>query len=116
LVGNGQAGNLEHYGSPAFQLEFYEWSPDGQSFLYRSQNNGNVFRYHVGRIGQAPGVKVIPGNETALSPIWVTNSTFVLAIGSSNSWQLTAANIHGNEQALVNITVNNPVFDVWSPS
>jgi hypothetical protein len=116
MVGNGQAGNLQAYGAPAFQLEFYGWSSDGESFLYRSQNNGNVFRYHVGRLGQAPLDTVVPGNGTALTPMWVTNSTFVLALGSSNNWQLTSANMDGDEGLLVNVAASNPVFDVWAPA
>jgi Tol biopolymer transport system component len=116
MVGNGQAASLQNYGAPAFQLIFYGWSSDGQRFLYRSQNNANVFRYHVGHVGQVPLVTVLPANETAVSPMWVTNSTFVLALGTSNNWRITSANLDGDEQLLVNVTASNPVFAVWTPT
>lgn len=116
IVGNGQAGNLGTYGSPASELQFYEWSSDSQRFLYRSQDSSNVFRYHVGRVGQAPLVTVLPAGDAAITPMWVTNSTFVLALGSSNDWRITSANVDGDERLLVNVAANTPVFDVWSPS
>jgi hypothetical protein len=116
MVGNGQAASLQNYGAPAFQLEFYGWSSDSQHFLYRSQNNANVFRSHVGRVGQAPLVTVLPANQTAVSPMWVTNSTFVLALGTSNNWRITSANLDGDERLLVNVTASNPVFAVWTPT
>jgi hypothetical protein len=115
MVGNGQASNLETYGDSWAQLEFYGWSSDSSSFLYRSQNNGNVFRYLIGRIGQSPIVTSIPGSQTALNLKWVTNSTFVLAIGSGNDWEVVAANFDGDEEVLVTLPTGDPVFDVWTP-
>ncbi len=116
MVGNGQAGNLQPYGDPENQIEFYGWSSNSERFLYRSQNNGNVFSYHIGHIGEPPLTRTLPGNQTVIDPMWVTDATFVMALGSSNNWRITAGNIDGDEQLLVNVGGSNPVFDVWMPS
>lgn len=113
LIGNGQAGDLQTYGAPAPQLTFFGWSPNGESFLYRSQDASSVFRYHVGRIGQSPLNTELPANQTALNATWMTNSTFVLALGSINNWQISSANLEGDEQTLVNIGAREAAFDVW---
>ena len=116
MVGNGQAGNLQTYGASAPQLVFYGWSADGESFLYRSQDESSIFRYHVGRIGQAPLTTELPASQIAINATWVTNATFIVAIGSGNNWQINSANLEGDEQLLVNISAGVVAFDVWSPT
>ncbi|MFZ0545306.1 MAG: protein kinase [Candidatus Promineifilaceae bacterium] len=115
MLGNGQAGNVQTYGASADQLQIYGWSSNSQSFLYRSQDGSN-FGYHVGRLGQAPVNTALPAGQTAVNPLWVTDSTFVLALGSSNNWRISSANLDGDEQVLVNVAATQAVFDAWPPT
>ena len=90
------------------QLTFFDWNSGGNAILYA----GSDF-YAIGRIDAVP-VQIVTASRTA-DMQWINDTTFVIASGQSNSWNLSSSNLAGNSVAITTLNTSFPAFDVWMP-
>lgn len=115
-LGQGSGHNLALYGPAAPQITFLGWAPEGDNFVYSTQQEDGKVAYHIGRPGEDP-VTVNAPDDTAVNEVrWLTGDLFVVAIGSSGDWRLAGGNLSGDRADLVTIDTDSPAFDVWVPS
>ncbi|MBK8904853.1 MAG: hypothetical protein IPM53_26980 [Anaerolineaceae bacterium] len=108
VVADGDGDNPIIVDSTTEAMEFTDWNRSGSHFLYSGP--GYV---GVGQLGQSPLEVLVTGNVGR--QLWLTDSTYVTAVGSSGSWQLLTGNVAGNTRAVGDTAVDNPTFDVWVP-
>lgn len=107
ILADGNGRNVTPYTSDS-PLTLYDWSPDGQHFLYAGSESVGIGQVDV------PPVKVAMGEGTDRMQ-WINPSTFITAAYDGNTWKLTSSSLDG-ETALLAATNNvTPQFDVWSP-
>ncbi len=107
-VGDGDGDNLVTYTTKTNQLEFTGWNNAGSHFLYYGA--GFV---GIGQPGQAPIEALVSSGIDQLT--WLTNNTFVTAVGSSGSWEIVTGNVAGNTQIVGETAVDFVKLDVWVP-
>lgn len=90
------------------QLSFTGWNRAGTYFLYSGQ--GYV---GLGQVGQSP-LEVLVGGSVGRQ-MWLNDSTFVTAVGSSGNWDLLTGNVAGNTRTVGETAVEFVQFDVWVP-
>lgn len=107
VVAEGNGENPVTYATAA-QLTFAGWNRSGTYFLY-----GGQAYFGLGQIGQPPLEVLVAGTVT--SPMWLTDSAFVTAVGSSGSWSLLTGSLNGNTRTVGDTAVQAALFDVWAP-
>jgi hypothetical protein len=113
-LGDGAGGGLQPYGDALDQVTFLEWNQAGNAFLYSSQDGAGQSSYSIGAPGTSP-VTVPTGNRQVLAGRWLTDSAFVVAIGTFGSWELQLGSTAGAGASLGTIVADQPVMDVWAP-
>lgn len=106
-VADGDGSNLTPIAS-ASQLTFAGWNPAGTHFLYAGQDY-----LGVGEIG-LPAVEILADGNVGRS-VWLNDSAFVTAVGSSGSWSLSTGDLAGNLRDVGETAVNFVQLDVWTP-
>jgi hypothetical protein len=91
------------------QLTFHGWSQNEDHFLYA----GNGF-YAIGEVGELPMEIVVPDNQQAVAGQWITETTFVVVVGSTGAWDIVSGNASGDTTTLLS-DVGRREFDVWGP-
>ena len=107
-VADGDGDNLIEYITTNDQLEFTGWNDAGSHFLYYGP--GYV---GIGQLEQSP-VEVLVGG-TVGQQMWLTNNTFVAAVGGSGNWDLLTGSVSGNTTTVGETAVNAVTFDAWIP-
>ncbi len=107
-VADGDGDNLVTYATANDQLEFTGWNNAGSHFLY----SGSGF-VGIGQLGQSPIEALVSGNVG--QQMWLTNSAFVTAVGSTNNWGLLTGNVAGNTRVVGETAVEFVQLDVWVP-
>jgi hypothetical protein len=67
----------------------------------------------IGQLEQAPIEALVSGSVG--QQMWLTDSAFVTAVGSTNSWDLLTGNVAGNTRVVGETAVEFVQFDVWVP-
>lgn len=91
------------------QLTFHGWSQNEDYFLYA----GNGF-YAIGEVGESPMEFVVPDNQQAVAGQWITESSFVVVLGSTGAWDVVSGNVSGDTMTLLS-DVGTSQFDAWGP-
>lgn len=107
-VADGDGDNLIPYVTSNGQLEFTGWNEAGTHFLYA----GSGF-VGIGQLEQTPIEALVPGSVG--QQMWLTNNTFVTAVGSGGNWDLLTGNVAGGTQIAGETAVDFVQFDVWVP-
>jgi hypothetical protein len=89
-------------------LTFAGWNRSGTRFLYAGSDY-----LGVGQVGQPPLEVLVTGS--VISQVWLTDSMFVTAVGSSGNWAFLTGSVAGNTQVVGETAVSTPLFDVWVP-
>ena len=107
-LANGDGSDLVPYVTTNNQLEFTGWNKAGAHFLYY----GAGF-IGIGQQDQTPVEILISGGVG--QQMWLTDSVFVTAVGSSGNWTLFTGNVSGNLRNVGDTAVEFVNFDVWTP-
>lgn len=107
VVAEGNGDNLETV-STANQLTFAGWNRAGSYFLYAGEGY-----LGLGQVGQPPLELLVTGNVGG--QMWLNDSAFVTAVGSSGSWSWITANLAGSTRVVGETAVDFVQFDVWVP-
>jgi len=107
-VADGNGDNLITYVTANNQLEFTGWNVAGTHFLY----SGSGF-VGIGQLEQPPVEALVSGSVGW--QVWLTNSAFVTAVGSSGNWSLLTGNVAGNTRVVGETAVDFAQLDVWVP-
>ncbi len=108
VVADGNGGNPVTVASVANQLEFTGWNRSGSRFLYTGQGY-----FGIGQVGQPPLEVLVPGRVD--TQMWLNDSAFVTAVGSSGSWDLLTGNLAGSTRVVAGTAVQFVQLDIWVP-
>lgn len=92
-------------------MRVFGWSPDNAHLLYAGETDDTFIG--VGRPGAAPVEVLVPVG--LMDAQWLNNTAFIMALGTSNIWNITSGNLAGNTQILATATGDNIPFDTWTP-
>lgn len=114
VLAEGDGRNPMTYGS-ANSIWAAGWNAAGTHFLYSGATYVSDSHNFVG-IAQPhqPGTEVVLDGRVGRL-VWLTNDTFIMAVGSQGDWELVMGDVAGNLQSVGETAVDRVWFAAWSP-
>lgn len=107
VIGAGEGTTAASYAENV--LRFFGWNPAAAHFVYAGQGY-----YAVGQPGADPLVVDVSEGRTAVAAQWLNDNEFIIALGSSGSWDFRQQTIDGPATRLIS-GATTPIFDIWTP-
>lgn len=104
LIGSGDGISTVAYAEDA--TRFFGWNPSESDFVYAGQGE-----YVIGQLGGNPLVVEMAEGRTAVSAQWLTDNTFIIALGAAENWDFRLQTIDGPATRLISDSTT-PLFDI----
>ena len=104
VIGSGDGLSTAAYAENASR--FFGWNPAESYFVYTGQG-----AYAIGQLGGEPLVVEMAEGRTAVSAQWLTDNTFIIALGAAENWDFRLQTSAGPATRLVSGSTT-PLFDV----
>jgi Tol biopolymer transport system component len=107
MLGDGDGLNLADY-IDGEGLRFHGWSPDGNYFLFSTSGS-----FAIGQPGGPEKERVLSVGTAGAQ--WLSNTAFVVATGTGDTWRLDSENLSAGSSLLAIISAESVRYDVWTP-
>jgi Tol biopolymer transport system component len=113
-----ESGSFVQYGANGVALDFFDWSPDGTTFLYSDRDGSQTaeeINLVIGGLGVRP-LTLFPAIGVIDNARFISDTQFLLVVLQKGPRSLYIGNVSGDLAPLVTVTADGTVpIDVYLP-